>query len=70
MVRTAVRMGEFHDSFQFTSWTISIEVHMDDIHGAGPRLALDLVQTNHSQKKSVSKIWSEWSGHEVRSPQA
>ena len=29
---------------------VFIEVHMDDLHGTGPRLALDLVQTNFSQK--------------------
>ena len=29
---------------------VSIEVHMDDLHGTGPRLALDVTQTNFSQK--------------------
>ena len=29
---------------------VFIEVHMDDLHGTGPRLSLVLVQTNLSQK--------------------
>ena len=33
------------------------EVHMDDLHGTGPRFALDLVQTNLSQKIRF-KIWT------------
>ena len=28
---------------------ISVEVHMDDVHGFGPRLVLDLVRLNFSQ---------------------
>ena len=29
---------------------VFVKVHMDDLHGTGPRLALDLVQTKRSQK--------------------
>ena len=36
---------------------VFIEVHMDDLHGTGPRPALDLIQTNFSQKMLV-KIWT------------
>ena len=36
---------------------VFIEVHMDDLHGIGPRPALDLVQTNLSQKIRF-KIWT------------
>ena len=36
---------------------VFIEVHMDDLHGTGPRPALDLIQTNFSQKILV-KIWT------------
>ena len=28
---------------------VSVEVHMDDLHGLGPKLALDLVRFNLSQ---------------------
>ena len=31
---------------------VSIEVHMDDLRGFGPRLALDLVRINFSQDES------------------
>ena len=36
---------------------VFIEVHMGDLHGSGPRLALDLVQTNLSQTIRF-KIWT------------
>ena len=36
---------------------VSIEVHMDELHGAGPRLAVDLVHTNLSHKIRF-KIWT------------
>ena len=36
---------------------VFIEVHMDDLHGTGPRPALNLVQTNLSQKVRF-KIWT------------
>ena len=36
---------------------VFIEVHMADLQGTGPRLALDLVQTNLSQEIRF-KIWT------------
>ena len=36
---------------------VFIEVHKDDLHGTGARLALDFVQTNLSQK-ILFKIWT------------
>ena len=36
---------------------VFVEVHMDGLHGTGPRLALDLVQTNPSQKIRFN-IWT------------
>ena len=32
-------------------------MHMDDLHGTGPKPALDLVQTNFSQKVRF-KVWT------------
>ena len=50
---------------------ILIEVHMDELHGTGPRPALNLVKTYLSHKIRF-KIWTvyERSGHEIRTPQA
>ena len=42
---------------RWVDFIADIEVHMDDLHGTGPRLALDLTQTNFSQKILV-KIWT------------
>ena len=36
---------------------VSIEVHMDELHGIGPRLAVDLVHTNLSHKIRFT-IWT------------
>ena len=42
---------------QFFELIFFIEVHMDDLHGTGPRLELDLVQSNLSQNIRF-KIWT------------
>ena len=64
---TAERLGE--QSFEgcgaapqfFANYELDvfIAVHRDDLHGTGPRPALDLVQTNLSQKIRF-KIWTEY----------
>ena len=41
---------------------VLIEVHMDDLHGTGPKLALDVLQTNLSQ--TIRFI--EWTNREHR----
>ena len=43
--------------FAYYELDFSFEVHVYDLHGTGPRLALDLVQTNFSQKICF-KIWT------------
>ena len=44
---------------------VFIEVHMDDLHGSGPRLALDLVQNQPLTDNPFQNLDSERSGHEV-----
>ena len=39
------------------SLDVSVEVHMDDLHGTGPKPALDLVRTNFSQTIRF-KVWT------------
>ena len=49
---------QHHISLQnFELDVFSIELHMDDLHGTGPRPALDLVQTNLSQEIR-NKVWT------------
>ena len=37
---------------------VFIEVHMDDLHGTRPRLALEQMSKQTSHRKSVFKIWT------------
>ena len=45
---------QLHNSLRIMSWMFH---HVYDLHGTGPRLALDLVQTNLSQKIRF-KVWT------------
>ena len=49
---------------------ISVEVHMDDLHGTGPKPALDLVRVNFSHDDSFQGSDGVRHRHEVRTPQA
>ena len=55
--RVLAGVTRHHNSLHIMSWMFFIEVHTDDLHGTGPRPALDLVQTNLSQKIRF-KIWT------------
>ena len=44
-------------SFAHYELDVFLEVHMDDLHGTGPRIALEVVQNKSSQKIRF-KIWT------------